>query len=106
MLLSAKAGGVGLNLTGTSCGVSFVTLSVNCEFHCFCLCALLLESNRLILCEPDWNPSTDEQAMARVWRDGQTKDVYIYRLIAENSIEETIFQRQLDKVNDGRIPIQ
>jgi DNA repair and recombination RAD54-like protein len=70
MLLSAKAGGVGLNLVGAT---------------------------RLILWEPDWNPSTDEQAMARVWRDGQTKSVFIYRMIADNSIEETILQRQLEK---------
>ncbi|CAD7003753.1 unnamed protein product [Ceratitis capitata] len=52
-LLSAKAGGVGLNLIGAS---------------------------RLILFDNDWNPATDAQAMSRIWRDGQTRDVHIYRL--------------------------
>lgn len=55
-LLSAKAGGVGLNLTGAS---------------------------RLILYDSDWNPATDLQAMSRIWRDGQMRSVYIYRYIHE-----------------------
>lgn len=69
-LLSAKAGGVGLNLIG---------------------------ANRLILFDPDWNPATDIQAMARVWRDGQKKPVFVYRLLCTGTIEEKIFQRQLFK---------
>lgn len=69
-LLSAKAGGVGLNLIG---------------------------ANRLILFDPDWNPATDMQAMARIWRDGQKKRVYVYRLLCTGTIEEKIFQRQLFK---------
>jgi hypothetical protein len=32
--------------------------------------------------DPDWNPANDEQAMARVWRDGQKKTCYIYRLLS------------------------
>ena len=70
MLLSAKAGGVGLNLTGAS---------------------------RLILFEPDWNPAIDLQAMGRIWRDGQTKPVFIYRLICNGTIEECILNRQREK---------
>eukprot|EP00466_Bigelowiella_natans_P021149 jgi/Bigna1/144355/aug1.86_g19063 len=69
-LLSAKAGGVGLNLIGAS---------------------------RLILFDPDWNPATDLQAMARVWRDGQKKTTWIYRLLAVGTIDEKIFQRQISK---------
>ncbi|KAJ3414587.1 DNA-dependent ATPase protein rad54 [Chytridiales sp. JEL 0842] len=69
-LLSSKAGGCGLNLIG---------------------------ANRLVLFDPDWNPANDAQALARVWRDGQKKDCYIYRFIATGSIEEKIFQRQAHK---------
>jgi DNA repair and recombination RAD54-like protein len=69
-LLSSKAGGCGLNLIG---------------------------ANRLVLFDPDWNPAADQQALARVWRDGQKKDCYIYRFIASGTIEEKIFQRQSHK---------
>ncbi|QWU88916.1 hypothetical protein CA3LBN_003224 [Candidozyma haemuli] len=69
-LLSAKAGGVGLNLVGAS---------------------------RLVLFDNDWNPSVDLQAMARIHRDGQKKPVYIYRLFTTGCIDEKIFQRQLMK---------
>ncbi|CDH48267.1 dna repair and recombination protein rad54 [Lichtheimia corymbifera JMRC:FSU:9682] len=69
-LLSSKAGGCGLNLIG---------------------------ANRLILFDPDWNPAADQQALARIWRDGQKKDCFIYRLIASGTIEEKIFQRQSHK---------
>lgn len=71
-LLSSKLGGVGLNLTGAS---------------------------RLILFDNDWNPSVDLQAMARIHRDGQTKSVYIYRLLTVGCMDEKIFQRQLMKNN-------
>ncbi|XP_033351681.1 DNA repair and recombination protein RAD54B-like [Bombus vosnesenskii] len=71
-LLSAKAGGVGLNLPGAS---------------------------RLILFDSDWNPASDSQAMARIWRDGQKKDVYILRLLTTGTIEEKIFQRQISKAS-------
>lgn len=66
-LLSSKAGGCGINLIG---------------------------ANRLILFDPDWNPASDQQALARVWRDGQKKDCFVYRFIATGTIEEKIFQRQ------------
>ena len=69
-LLSSKAGGCGLNLIG---------------------------GNRLVLFDPDWNPANDKQAAARVWRDGQKKRVYIYRMLAAGSIEEKVFERQLSK---------
>lgn len=69
-LLSSKAGGCGLNLIG---------------------------ANRLVLFDPDWNPAADQQALARVWRDGQKKDCFIYRFISSGTIEEKIFQRQSHK---------
>lgn len=58
-MLSSKAGGCGLNLIG---------------------------ANRLVMFDPDWNPANDEQAMARVWRDGQKKTCYIYRLLSVSMV--------------------
>lgn len=69
-LLSSKAGGCGLNLIG---------------------------GNRLILFDPDWNPANDKQAAARVWRDGQKKGVFVYRFVSTGTIEEKIYQRQINK---------
>jgi DNA repair and recombination RAD54-like protein len=69
-LLSSKAGGCGLNLIG---------------------------ANRLVLFDPDWNPAADQQALARVWRDGQKKDCFVYRFMGTGTIEEKIFQRQSHK---------
>ncbi|POG80389.1 putative dna repair and recombination protein rad54 protein [Rhizophagus irregularis DAOM 181602=DAOM 197198] len=69
-LLSSKAGGCGINLIG---------------------------ANRLVLFDPDWNPASDQQALARIWRDGQKKQCFIYRFIATGTIEEKIFQRQSHK---------
>lgn len=37
--------------------------------------------------------------MSRIWRDGQLKDVYIYRLITASTIEEKIYQRQISKTS-------
>ena len=71
-LLSSKAGGCGINLIG---------------------------ANRLILLDPDWNPASDQQALARVWRDGQKKDCFIYRFISTGTIEEKIYQRQSMKMS-------
>eukprot|EP01035_Chromulina_nebulosa_P024952 gene24952-32512_t len=69
-LLSCKAGGVGINLIGAS---------------------------RLVMFDVDWNPANDKQAMSRIWRDGQKRPVFIYRLICHGTIEDAIFQRQNSK---------
>ena len=69
-LLSTKAGGTGFNLTS---------------------------ANRLVLFDPDWNPATDKQAAGRVFRDGQTRDVTIWRLLSAGTLEEKMFQRQVFK---------
>ena len=52
---------------------------------------------RVVIFDPDWNPATDKQAAARVWRDGQKKNVFEYRFLATGTIEEKVFQRQLSK---------
>ncbi|EDQ87367.1 uncharacterized protein MONBRDRAFT_10186 [Monosiga brevicollis MX1] len=69
-MLSSKAGGCGINLIGAS---------------------------RLILTDPDWNPASDAQALARCWRDGQRRITYVYRLVATGTIEEKILARQAHK---------
>jgi DNA repair and recombination protein RAD54B len=40
----------------------------------------------------DWNPAVDKQAMSRVWREGQRRPVFIYRLVAQGCIEDAILQ--------------
>ncbi|CAZ80866.1 unnamed protein product [Tuber melanosporum] len=70
-LLSAKSGGAGLNLIGAS---------------------------RLALFDLDWNPATDAQAMARIHRDGQRREVKIYRMLTTGCFDEKIYQRQLTKI--------
>lgn len=69
-LLTTKVGGLGVNLTG---------------------------ADRVIIFDPDWNPSTDIQARERAWRLGQKKDITIYRLMTAGSIEEKIYHRQIFK---------
>ncbi|KAI0998377.1 DNA repair and recombination protein [Podosphaera aphanis] len=69
-LLTTKVGGLGVNLTG---------------------------ANRVIIFDPDWNPSTDIQARERAWRLGQKKEVTIYRLMTAGTIEEKMYHRQIFK---------
>ena len=59
MVLTTKVGGLGLNLTG---------------------------ANRVVIFDPDWNPSTDLQAQERSWRIGQEKSVVVYRLLTAGAI--------------------
>lgn len=69
-ILTTKVGGLGTNLTG---------------------------GNRVIIFDPDWNPSNDMQARERAWRIGQTRDVTVYRLITRGAIEEKVYHRQIYK---------
>ena len=46
----------------------------------------------MIMFDCDWNPAIDKQAMSRVWREGQKRPVFIYRLIAEGRVEDAILQ--------------
>lgn len=47
-------------------------------------------ANIVILCEPQWKPSTEQQAISRVYRMGQLRDVIVYRLLTEDSIDESM----------------
>ena len=59
-----------------------------------CLLTILVYLYHQVLFEPDWNPSTDQQAMGRVYREGQLKPVWIYRLAGYDSIDSGILARQ------------
>uniref|UniRef100_A0A672J9Y6 Chromatin-remodeling ATPase INO80 n=1 Tax=Salarias fasciatus TaxID=181472 RepID=A0A672J9Y6_SALFA len=69
-LLSTRAGGLGINLTA---------------------------ADTVIFYDSDWNPTVDQQAMDRAHRLGQTKQVTVYRLICQGTIEERILQRAKEK---------
>ena len=70
-MLSTRAGGLGINL---------------------------ISSNIVIFLDSDWNPQMDMQAMDRAHRIGQTKPVFIYRLISKNTVDEMIIEKQTIKI--------
>jgi superfamily II DNA or RNA helicase len=70
MLVSLKAGGVGLNLTA---------------------------ADTVIHLDPWWNPAVEAQATARAHRIGQDQPVFVYKLVAEGSIEERMLDLQARK---------
>ena len=69
-LISLKAGGTGLNLT---------------------------RADAVILYDPWWNPAVEAQAIDRAHRIGQTKPVFVHRLIAKDTIEEKMLALQARK---------
>jgi superfamily II DNA or RNA helicase len=70
LLLSLKAGGVGLNLTS---------------------------ADHVFLLDPWWNPAAEDQAADRTHRIGQNRPVFIYKLVAKDTIEERIIELQQKK---------
>jgi SNF2 family DNA or RNA helicase len=70
MLVSLKAGGSGLNLTA---------------------------ADHVFLCDPWWNPAVEAQAADRTHRIGQTRPVFVYRLVAVDTVEERILALQDSK---------
>jgi SNF2 family DNA or RNA helicase len=78
-LLSTRAGGLGINLA---------------------------TADTVIIYDSDWNPQNDLQAQARAHRIGQTKQVNIYRLVAKQSVEETIIERAKQKMVLDHLVIQ
>ena len=78
-LLSTRAGGLGINLTS---------------------------ADTVIFYDSDWNPTIDSQAMDRAHRLGQTRQVTVYRLITQGTIEERIRKRAMQKEEVQRVVIQ
>ncbi|CAG2100825.1 unnamed protein product [Medioppia subpectinata] len=78
-ILSTRSGGVGVNLTG---------------------------ADTVIFYDSDWNPTMDAQAQDRCHRIGQTRDVHIYRLISEMTIEENILKKAQQKKLLGSLAIE
>jgi DNA excision repair protein ERCC-6-like 2 len=75
-LISTKAGGVGLNITS---------------------------ANKVVVVDPNWNPSHDLQAQDRAYRIGQVRDVEVFRLISAGTIEEIVYARQVYKQQQANI---
>jgi SNF2 family DNA or RNA helicase len=69
-LISLKAGGVGLNLVAADTVIHY---------------------------DPWWNPASEDQASDRAWRIGQDKPVFVYKLIAQGTVEEKIQEMQRKK---------
>ncbi|CAK4680903.1 unnamed protein product [Aphanomyces euteiches] len=69
-ILSTRSGGLGINLTG---------------------------ADTVIFYDSDWNPAMDAQAQDRAHRIGQTRDVHIYRMVSEHTVEENILKKAQQK---------
>ncbi|CAG8519866.1 14502_t:CDS:10 [Cetraspora pellucida] len=78
-LLTTRAGGLGINLTS---------------------------ADIVILYDSDWNPQVDLQAQDRAHRIGQTKQVYVFRFVTENAIEEKVLERAAQKLRLDQLVIQ
>lgn len=78
-LLTTRAGGLGINL---------------------------VTADTVVLFDSDWNPQADLQAMDRAHRIGQTKQVHVYRMVTDSSVEEKVVERAAKKLRLDQVVIQ
>ncbi|MDP0491615.1 MAG: C-terminal helicase domain-containing protein, partial [Verrucomicrobiota bacterium JB023] len=71
-LISLKAGGTGLNLTAADTVIHY---------------------------DPWWNPAAEAQATDRAYRIGQTKPVFVHKLLCQNTVEDRIHRLQQSKAH-------
>lgn len=58
-----------------------------------------MSANRVVIFDVGWNPSHDEQAIARAYRFGQKKPVFVYRLQTHDTWESKLYKTNLHKMN-------
>lgn len=63
-------------------------------------------ANVVIIFDSDWNPQVDLQAIDRAHRIGQKKQVIIYRLVTEGTVEEKIVERAARKLKVDHLIMQ
>jgi len=66
----------------------------------------LVTADVVVLFDSDWNPQADLQAMDRAHRIGQTKQVYVFRFITQDAVEERILDRATQKLKLDQMVIQ
>ena len=67
------------------------------SFHVASVGLNLTMANHVFFCDLWWNPALEEQAVARAWRYGQTREVVVYRLLVADSVETRVAELQAEK---------